>query len=255
MNEILITQEPVAPIEIDAVAARVLTVTSPPEVYVPYIGANGRWWVAGIDSGITARGEPGKDVDHATVAALAADTQAAQTAAAQAQAEAVSAAEAAAAAAATAGQAQTAATHAADAAAKAAESAAEAATATDAAAANTDAAAKAAAAAGQAAETAARRAAEAQAAAETTAAAVAAMPVTVSGTAPCLKTGSFAFTRIYFPRPFAALPHVVPGVMDFASSWRVAAVVGLTVEYVDLITNYWHAANTFTYIAVGKLAE
>ena len=41
MSEILITQEPSAPIEIDAIAGRVLTVTRPPEVYVPYIGANG----------------------------------------------------------------------------------------------------------------------------------------------------------------------------------------------------------------------
>ena len=44
MSEILITQEPSAPIEIDAIAGRVLTVTRPPEVYVPYIGANGHWW-------------------------------------------------------------------------------------------------------------------------------------------------------------------------------------------------------------------
>ena len=60
MSEILITQEPSAPIEIDAIAGRVLTVTSPPEVYLPYIGANGHWWVGGIDSDIPARGEPGE---------------------------------------------------------------------------------------------------------------------------------------------------------------------------------------------------
>ena len=45
MSEILITLEPAAPVEIDAVQGRVLTVTSPPEVYVPYIGDNGHWFV------------------------------------------------------------------------------------------------------------------------------------------------------------------------------------------------------------------
>lgn len=60
MSEILITQVPAAPIDIDVITGRVLTVTSPPEVYLPYIGANGHWWVGGIDSDIPARGEPGE---------------------------------------------------------------------------------------------------------------------------------------------------------------------------------------------------
>jgi hypothetical protein len=50
-------------------------------------------------------------------------------------------------------------------------------------------------------------------------------------------------------------PDVVPGIQDFAGTWRVVAIVGLTPEYVDLTTNYWHVGNTFTYIAVGKLAD
>ena len=85
--------------------------------------------------------------------------------------------------------------------------------------------------------------------------AVAAMPAVVSGRAPCLKTGSLNLTRIYFPRPFATVPDVVPGIYDFGGNQRLVTMVGLTAEYVDLITNYWHAGNTFTYIAIGRLAD
>ena len=81
------------------------------------------------------------------------------------------------------------------------------------------------------------------------------MPTVISGRAPCLKTGSFNFTRIYFPRPFATVPDVVPGIYDFGGSQRLVTMVGLTAKYVDLITNYWHAGNTFTYIAIGRLAD
>ena len=81
------------------------------------------------------------------------------------------------------------------------------------------------------------------------------MPTVISGRAPCLKTGSFNFTRIYFPRPFATVPDVVPGIYDFGGNQRLVTMVGLTAEYVDLITNYWHAGNTFTYIAIGRLAD
>ena len=81
------------------------------------------------------------------------------------------------------------------------------------------------------------------------------MPTVISGRAPCLKTGSFNFTRIYFPRPFATVPDVVPGIYDFGGGQRLVTVVGLTAKYVDLITNYWNASNTFTYIAIGRLAD
>ena len=80
------------------------------------------------------------------------------------------------------------------------------------------------------------------------------MPTVISGRAPCLKTGSFNFTRIYFPRPFATAPVVVPGIYDFGGSQRLVTMVGLTAEYVDLVTSYWNASNTFTYIAIGRLA-
>ena len=81
------------------------------------------------------------------------------------------------------------------------------------------------------------------------------LPATVSGRAPCAKTGSNNFTRIYFPRPFQSVPDVVPGIQDFSGTWRVVAIIGLTSEYVDLTTNYWHVGNMFTYIAVGQLAD
>ena len=201
MTEILVTREPSAPVDIDVVTGRVITVTSPPEVYVPYIGKTGNWWVAGIDSGVAAQvqGTPGKDADPATVAAIAEAAVNTQAAAEQAQAGA---------------------TEAADAAKQAAEAAEEALF-------------------------------EAKAARN----AVAALPDIVTGAAPCLKTGSYAFTRIYFPRRFAAVPQVVPGALDLSGGWRIVSMVGLTNEYVDLVTNYWNSGNTFTYVAVGKLAD
>ena len=211
MSEILITQEPAAPIEIDITAGRILTVTSPPEIYVPYIGANGHWWVGGIDSGMAARGEPGekgsdglpgkdgargkdgangkdgKDGENADPAIVAAI----QEAAAEARAHAAAAE---------------------------------------------------------------KNAQEALAQAQSAAQALADMPATVSGRAPCLKTGSLNFTRIHFPRAFQSPPDLVAGIHDFGGNQRLVTIVGLTAEYVDLITNYWHAGNTFTYIAVGRLA-
>lgn len=204
MSEILITQVPAAPIDIDVITGRVLTVTSPPEVYLPYIGANGHWWVGGIDSDIPARGEPGEkgsdglpgkdgangkdgqNTDPAIVAEI-------QAAAKQAGTSAAAAAE--------------------------------------------------------------KKSENALAKAERAAQALADMPATIAGRAPCAKTGSFNFTRIYFPRAFVSTPDVVPGIQDFTGTWRVVAIVGLTPEYVDLTTNYWHVGNTFTYIAVGKLAD
>ena len=83
--------------------------------------------------------------------------------------------------------------------------------------------------------------------------AVAAMPAVVSGRAPCVKTGSFNFTRIYFPRAFVSTPDVVPGIQDFGGTWRIVAIIGLTPEYVDLTINYWHVGNTFSYVAIGEL--
>ena len=198
MSEILITQVPAAPIDIDVITGRVLTVTSPPEVYLPYIGANGHWWVGGIDSDIPARGEPGEkgsdgqNADPAIVAEIQAAAKQAGTSAA--------------------------------------------------AAANAAAAAE-------------KKSENALAKAERAAQALADMPATIAGRAPCAKTGSFNFTRIYFPRAFVSTPDVVPGIQDFTGTWRVVAIVGLTPEYVDLTTNYWHVGNTFTYIAVGKLAD
>ena len=222
MSEILITQVPAAPIDIDVITGRVLTVTSPPEVYLPYIGANGHWWVGGIDSDIPARGEPGEkgsdglpgkdgangkdglpgkdgangkdgqNTDPAIVAEIQAAAKQAGTSAA--------------------------------------------------AAANAAAAAE-------------KKSENALAKAERAAQALADMPATIAGRAPCAKTGSFNFTRIYFPRAFVSTPDVVPGIQDFTGTWRVVAIVGLTPEYVDLTTNYWHVGNTFTYIAVGKLAD
>ena len=91
--------------------------------------------------------------------------------------------------------------------------------------------------------------------ADHTAQTLADMPTVISGRAPCLKTGSLNLTRIYFPRPFATVPDVVPGIYDFGGNQRLVTMVGLTAEYVDLITNYWHARNTFTYIAIGRLAD
>ena len=210
MSEILITQVPAAPIDIDVITGRVLTVTSPPEVYLPYIGANGHWWVGGIDSDIPARGEPGEkgsdglpgkdgangkdgqNTDPAIVAEIQAAAKQAGTSAA--------------------------------------------------AAANAAAAAE-------------KKSENALAKAERAAQALADMPATIAGRAPCAKTGSFNFTRIYFPRAFVSTPDVVPGIQDFGGTLRLVAIIGLTPEYVDLTTNYWHAGNTFTYIAVGKLAD
>ena len=208
MSEILITQVPAAPIDIDVITGRVLTVTSPPEVYLPYIGANGHWWVGGIDSDIPARGEPGEkgsdglpgkdgangkdgqNTDPAIVAEIQAAAKQAGTSAA--------------------------------------------------AAANAAAAAE-------------KKSENALAKAERAAQALADMPATIAGRAPCAKTGSFNFTRIYFPRAFVSTPDVVPGIQDFAGTWRVVAIVGLTPEYVDLTTNYWHVGNTFSYVAIGEL--
>ena len=208
MSEILITQVPAAPIDIDVITGRVLTVTSPPEVYLPYLGANGHWWVGGIDSDIPARGEPGEkgsdglpgkdgangkdgqNTDPAIVAEIQAAAKQAGTSAA--------------------------------------------------AAANAAAAAE-------------KKSENALAKAERAAQALADMPATIAGRAPCAKTGSFNFTRIYFPRAFVSTPDVVPGIQDFAGTWRVVAIVGLTPEYVDLTTNYWHVGNTFSYVAIGEL--
>ena len=210
MSEILITQVPAAPIDIDVITGRVLTVTSPPEVYLPYIGANGHWWVGGIDSDIPARGEPGEkgsdglpgkdgangkdgqNTDPAIVAEIQAAAKQAGTSAA--------------------------------------------------AAANAAAAAE-------------KKSENALAKAERAAQALADMPATIAGRAPCAKTGSFNFTRIYFPRAFVSTPDVVPGIQDFGGTLRLVAIIGLTPEYVDLTTNSWHVGNTFTYIAVGKLAD
>lgn len=208
MSEILITQVPAAPIDIDVITGRVLTVTSPPEVYLPYIGANGHWWVGGIDSDIPARGEPGEkgsdglpgkdgangkdgqNTDPAIVAEIQAAAKQAGTSAA--------------------------------------------------AAANAAAAAE-------------KKSENALAKAERAAQALADIPATIAGRAPCAKTGSFNFTRIYFPRAFVSTPDVVPGIQDFTGTWRVVAIVGLTPEYVDLTTNYWYVGNTFSYVAIGEL--
>ena len=208
MSEILITQVPAAPIDIDVITGRVLTVTSPPEVYLPYIGANGHWWVGGIDSDIPARGEPGEkgsdglpgkdgangkdgqNTDPAIVAEIQAAAKQAGTSAA--------------------------------------------------AAANAAAAAE-------------KKSENALAKAERAAQALADIPATIAGRAPCAKTGSFNFTRIYFPRAFVSTPDVVPGIQDFTGTWRIVAIIGLTPEYVDLTTNYWHVGNTFSYVAIGEL--
>ena len=48
----------------------------------------------------------------------------------------------------------------------------------------------------------------------------------------------------------AALP-----AFDFTGTWRVVAIIGLTPEYVDLTTNYWNVGNTFSYVAIGRLAD
>ena len=210
MSEILITQVPAAPIDIDVITGRVLTVTSPPEVYLPYIGANGHWWVGGIDSDIPARGEPGEKGSDGLPGKDGANGKDGQTTDPAIVAEIQAAAK----------QAGTSA----------------------AAAANAAAAAE-------------KKSENALAKAERAAQALADMPATIAGRAPCVKTGSFNFTRIYFPRAFVSTPDVVPGIQDFTGTWRVVAIVGLTPEYVDLTTNYWHVGNTFTYIAVGKLAD
>lgn len=209
MSEILITQVPAAPIDIDVITGRVLTVTSPPEVYLPYIGANGHWWVGGIDSDIPARGEPGEKGSDGLPGKDGANGKDGQNTDPAIVAEIQAAAKQAG---------------------------------TSAAAANAAAAAE-------------KKSENALAKAERAAQALADMPATIAGRAPCAKTGSFNFTRIYFPRAFVSTPDVVPGIQDFTGTWRVVAIVGLTPEYVDLTTNYWHVGNTFTYIAVGKLAD
>ena len=209
MSEILITQVPAAPIDIDVITGRVLTVTSPPEVYLPYIGANGHWWVGGIDSDIPARGEPGEKGSDGLPGKDGANGKDGQNTDPAIVAEIQAAAKQAG---------------------------------TSAAAANAAAAAE-------------KKSENALAKAERAAQALADMPATIAGRAPCVKTGSFNFTRIYFPRAFVSTPDVVPGIQDFTGTWRVVAIVGLTPEYVDLTTNYWHVGNTFTYIAVGKLAD
>ena len=209
MSEILITQVPAAPIDIDVITGRVLTVTSPPEVYLPYIGANGHWWVGGIDSDIPARGEPGEKGSDGLPGKDGANGKDGQNTDPAIVAEIQAAAKQAG---------------------------------TSAAAANAAAAAE-------------KKSENALAKAERAAQALADIPATIAGRAPCAKTGSFNFTRIYFPRAFVSTPDVVPGIQDFTGTWRVVAIVGLTPEYVDLTTNYWHVGNTFTYIAVGKLAD
>ena len=209
MSEILITQVPAAPIDIDVITGRVLTVTSPPEVYLPYIGANGHWRVGGIDSDIPARGEPGEKGSDGLPGKDGANGKDGQNTDPAIVAEIQAAAKQAG---------------------------------TSAAAANAAAAAE-------------KKSENALAKAERAAQALADIPATIAGRAPCAKTGSFNFTRIYFPRAFVSTPDVVPGIQDFAGTWRVVAIVGLTPEYVDLTTNYWHVGNTFTYIAVGKLAD
>ena len=219
MNEILITQEPSAPIDIEAISGRVLTVTSPSEVYVPFIGDNGNWWVAGIDSGVTARGESGADADPATVAAIAESAAKAQAAAVQAQAEAAEAVEAA-------RQSMTAAETAAAAADSATEHTIHAADAAAAAKQAAEVVAGHAATAGTRADAAEKAAADALAEAKAALNAAAALPDIVTGTAPCLKTGTFAFTRIYFPRRFAAAPQVVPGVRDLGGLGGLSAWSG-----------------------------
>ena len=228
MSEILITQEPAAPIEIDITAGRILTVTSPPEVYLPYIGANGHWWVGGIDSDIPARGEPGEKGSDGLPGANGQN-----------------------------GKDGADGTNGKDGA--RGEKGSDGQNADPAIVAEIQAAAKqagtSAAAAANAAAAAEKKSENALAKAERAAQALADMPATIAGRAPCAKTGSFNFTRIYFPRAFVSTPDVVPGIQDFAGTWRVVAIVGLTPEYVDLTTNYWHVGNTFTYIAVGKLAD
>ena len=209
MSEILITQVPAAPIDIDVITGRVLTVTSPPEVYLPYIGANGHWWVGGIDSDIPARGEPGEKGSDGLPGKDGANGKDGQNTDPAIVAEIQAAAKQAG---------------------------------TSAAAANAAAAAE-------------KKSENALAKAERAAQALADIPATIAGRAPCAKTGSFNFTRIYFPRAFVSTPDVVPGIQDFTGTWRVVAIVGLTPEYVDLTTNYWYVGNTFTYIAVGKLAD
>ena len=228
MSEILITQVPAAPIDIDVITGRVLTVTSPPEVYLPYIGANGHWWVGGIDSDIPARDEPGKKGSDSLPGANGQN-----------------------------GKDGADGTNGKDGA--RGEKGSDGQNADPAIVAEIQAAAKqagtSAAAAANAAAAAEKKSENALAKAERAAQALADIPATIAGRAPCAKTGSFNFTRIYFPRAFVSTPDVVPGIQDFAGTWRVVAIVGLTPEYVDLTTNYWHVGNTFTYIAVGKLAD
>lgn len=207
MSEILITQVPAAPIDIDVITGRVLTVTSPPEVYLPYIGANGHWWVGGIDSDIPARGEPGEKGSDGLPGKDGANGKDGQNTDPAIVAEIQAAAKQAG---------------------------------TSAAAANAAAAAE-------------KKSENALAKAERAAQALADMPATIAGRAPCAKTGSFNFTRIYFPRAFVSTPDVVPGIQDFTGTWRIVAIIGLTPEYVDLTTNYWHVANTFSYVAIGEL--
>ena len=222
MSEILITQVPAAPIDIDVITGRVLTVTSPPEVYLPYIGANGHWWVGGIDSDIPARGEPGEKGSDGLPGANGQN-----------------------------GKDGADGTNGKDGA--RGEKGSDGQNADPAIVAEIQAAAKQ---AGTSAAAAAEKKSEnALAKAERAAQALADIPATIAGRAPCAKTGSFNFTRIYFPRAFVSTPDVVPGIQDFGGTWRVVAIIGLTPEYVDLTTNYWHVGNTFTYIAVGKLAD
>ena len=226
MSEILITQVPAAPIDIDVITGRVLTVTSPPEVYLPYIGANGPWWVGGIDSDIPARGEPGEKGSDGLPGANGQN-----------------------------GKDGADGTNGKDGA--RGEKGSDGQNADPAIVAEIQAAAKqagtSAAAAANAAAAAEKKSENALAKAERAAQALADMPATIAGRAPCAKTGSFNFTRIYFPRAFVSTPDVVPGIQDFAGTWRVVAIVGLTPEYVDLTTNYWHVGNTFSYVAIGEL--
>ena len=226
MSEILITQVPAAPIDIDVITGRVLTVTSPPEVYLPYIGANGHWWVGGIDSDIPARGEPGEKGSDGLPGANGQN-----------------------------GKDGADGTNGKDGA--RGEKGSDGQNADPAIVAEIQAAAKqagtSAAAAANAAAAAEKKSENALAKAERAAQALADMPATIAGRAPCAKTGSFNFTRIYFPRAFVSTPDVVPGIQDFGGTLRLVAIIGLTPEYVDLTTNYWHVGNTFSYVAIGEL--
>ena len=211
MNEFVIAIDPPEAVALEIEAGRIVNVPSPPEVYVPYIGENGHWWVAGVDSGRPARGEagapgekgerghPGEDVPAEVLAAV-------QDKSAQAEKSAAAAGERAA---------------------LSEKSAADAANAAAAASEGITAARQSADWAAYWAEQAREAAAQSQSAATLAAADAAARMFTFAA---------------------AALT-----AFDFTGTWRVVAIIGLTPEYVDLTTNYWHVGNTFSYVAIGEL--